>query len=357
MSSSATRWNAAARIALGAFAAFAVAAPWLLDASHLTLATEFFTLLVLALMWNLLAGYADIISVGQHGFVGVGAYAFYGLTVHAHVDPFLAMPLTALITALLAVPAMAVIFRLRTAYLAVGTWVVAEVLSLIAGKLPGFGGGSGTSLPIPIVKTFGSSTIARIDLFYAMSLGLALASFIATWVLLRSRVGLGLTAIRDNEEAAGAAGVNLPASRIICFLWTAPVLGLVGVLVTLEKLRIAPSASFNIADWTIYPIFIVIIGGIGSLEGPIIGAIIYVVLREYLAGYGAWYPIALGIVSIAVMLKEPRGLWGLLRRAGLGEIVPVSHVPDAAVRGDTDTMQVADLTKSRHVPANARPVQ
>jgi branched-chain amino acid transport system permease protein len=346
MSTTVQSWNAAARIALGVFVALAVAAPWLLDASHLTLATEFFTLLVLALMWNLLAGYADIISVGQHGFVGVGAYAFYGLTVHAHVDPFLAIPLTALITVLLAIPAMAVIFRLRTAYLAVGTWVVAEVLSLVAGKLPGFGGGSGTSLPIPIVKAFGSSTIARIDLFYVLSLGLALASFTATWMLLRSRVGLGLTAIRDNEEAAASAGVNVPVSRIVCFLSTAPILGLVGVLVTLEKLRVAPSASFNIADWTIYPIFIVIIGGIGSLEGPIIGAIIYVVLREYLAGYGAWYPIALGVVSIAVMLKEPRGLWGVLRRTGIGEILPVSHLPHVVAERSTD---LTDVPESRYI--------
>jgi branched-chain amino acid transport system permease protein len=346
MSNSVTSFNAAARLVLVVFVGLSVAAPWLLDASHLTLATEFFILLVLALMWNLLAGYADIISVGQHGFVGVGAYAFYGLTVHARLDPFIAIPLTALVTTLLAVPAMAVIFRLRTAYLAVGTWVVAEVLSLVAGKLPGFGGGSGTSLPIPIVKAFGASTIVRIEFFYALSLGLAIASFVATWALLRSRVGIGLTAIRDNEEAAAAAGVNVPASRVICFLWTAPILGLVGVLVTLAKLRVAPTASFSIADWTIYPIFIVIIGGIGSLEGPIIGAIIYVILREYLAGYGAWYPIALGVVSIAVMLKEPRGIWGLLRRAGVGEIVPVSHVPHVTQRAGTGAAHVAE---SRYV--------
>nr|ART36362.1 C549 [uncultured bacterium] len=322
-------WVNGTRAALGLLGLLALAAPWLFDAGHLTVATEFFTLLVLALMWNLLAGYADIISVGQHGFVGVGAYAFFGLTALAHVDPFLAIPLAALVTALIAVPAMAVVFRLRTAYLAVGTWVVAEVLSLVAGKLPGFGGGSGTSLPIPIAKAFGSSSIARVDMFYAMSLALALASFAATWALLRSRVGLGLTAMRDNEEAAGSAGVNLPLSRIVCFLWTAPVLGSVGALVTLAKLRVAPSASFNIADWTIYPIFIVIIGGIGSLEGPMLGALVYIVLREYLAGYGAWYPIALGVVSISVMLKEPRGLWGVLRRAGLAEVIPVSHFPRA----------------------------
>ena len=281
----------------------------------------------MALMWNLLAGYADIVTVGQHAFVGVGAYAFFGLTALAHVDEFAAIALAGVITLVLAVPAMLAIFRLRAAYLAVGAWVVAEVLSLIAGKLPGFGGGSGVSLPIAVVKAFGSSQRDRIAHFYFLSLALALIAFLSTWALLRSRIGLGLTAMRDNEEAAGSAGVNLDLARIVCFLWTAPFLGLAGVLVTLQKLRVAPSASFSIMDWTIFIIFMVVIGGVGSLEGPIIGAVLFFALREYLAGFGAWYLILLGLLSILIMLTEPRGLWGLARRLGVGAVIPVSHRP------------------------------
>ena len=103
--------------------------------------------------------------------------------------------------------------------------------------------------------------------------------------------------MRDNEEAAGSAGVNLVRTRILCFLWTAPFLGLAGVMTALEKLRVAPSASFSITDWTIDIIFIVVIGGIGSLEGPIIGAIVFFVLRQWLADFGAWYLILLGRAS------------------------------------------------------------
>src|SRR5271165_1596449 len=103
-----------------------LAGPWLFDANAQTVMTEFFVVLTLALMWNLLAGYADIISVGQQGFVGVGAYAFFGFTALAHLSVWLAIPLAALTTLIIAVPVMAVIFRLRTAYLAVGTWVAAE---------------------------------------------------------------------------------------------------------------------------------------------------------------------------------------------------------------------------------------
>lgn len=315
----------AARAALIVLLLVCAAGPWLLSANAMSVLTELFILLTIALMWNLLAGYADIVSVGQHGFVGVGAYAFFGLTAVAHFNPFLAAPLAALIATLIAIPAMAIIFRLRAAYLAVGAWVEAETLSLIAGKLPGFGGGSGASLPIPIAKAFGATVAARVDAFYWLSLALAAVAFAATWALLRSRVGLGLIAMRDNEEAAGSAGVNLTLSRIICFLWTAPFLGLAGALVALEKLRVAPSASFSIADWTIFPIFAVVIGGIGSLEGPVIGAVVFIVLRENLSGFGAWYPIALGVASIVVMVKEPRGLWGLARRLGVGELVPVAN--------------------------------
>jgi len=138
--------------------------------------------------------------------------------------------------------------------------------------------------------------------------------------------------MRDNEEAAGASGVNLDLTRVICFLFTAPILGLTGVLVTLEKLRIAPSASFSITDWTIFVIFIVVIGGIGSLEGPIIGTAVFFLLREYLSNFGTWYLIVLGMVSIATILIEPKGLWGVWRRIGYPEIIPVTQkVPEISL--------------------------
>jgi branched-chain amino acid transport system permease protein len=314
-----------ARVALALTIMLCAAGPWIFDSGQLTLLTEFFSVLVLVLVWNLLAGFADIVSVGQHAFVGVGAYAFYGLTVLAGINAFAAIPLAMLITLLLAIPCVAIVFRLRTAYLAVGTWVVAEVLMLTAGKLPGFGFGSGTSLPIPIVKEFGASAGARMTHFYIMAFVLALTAFGATWLLLRSRFGLGLTAMRDNEEAAGSAGVDLIFSRAACFLWTAPILGFVGVLVTLQKLRVAPTASFSITDWTIYIIFIAVIGGVGSLEGPIVGTIVFFLLREYLANFGTWYLILLGALSIAIVLVMPQGLWGLWRKHISVGLLPIGH--------------------------------
>jgi len=303
------------------------AAPYFLGATQLVVLTEFLSMLVLAVMWNLLAGYADIVTVGQHAFVGVGAYAFFGFAALAGLDPYRSIPLAGIVALIIAVPAMLLVFRLRTAYLAIGTWVVAEVLMLVAGKLEAWGGGSGTSLPISIVLSLGRVRNDRLAVIYWLAFALAAAAMLVTYFLLRSRIGVGLTAMRDNEEGAAAIGVNITRARILCFLGTAPFLGMAGAIITLQKLRIAPPASFSITDFTVFIIFNVVIGGIGSFEGPIIGTIVYFVLREYLSELGTWNLILLGTFSIVVILIERRGLWGLIRRILGDDIVPVAHKP------------------------------
>jgi branched-chain amino acid transport system permease protein len=321
---------------LALLAAMLVAAPWIFDPANLQVLTELLCLLVLAVMWNLLAGYADIVTIGQHGFVGIGCYAFYALAVLADVDPYLAIPLAGLATLVFALPAMVVIFRLRAAYLSVGTWVVAEVMMLGAGKFNAFGAGLGVSLPVSVVRQFGAQMVERFTTIYWISLILAIAAMGSTYLLMRSATGIGLTAMRDDEDAAGTVGVNLFRSRVVCFLWTAPFLGLTGALITLQKLRIAPAASFSIIDWTVYIIFIVVIGGVGSFEGPIIGTFVFFLIREYLQDWGVWHFIVLGCVSIAVILIEPRGIWGLLRRVVPGDLIPVSHTPKPGAQAGGD---------------------
>jgi branched-chain amino acid transport system permease protein len=330
-----------ARLVCAAAVAAAAAAPLLLSQNDVVLLTEFMSMLVLAIMWNLLAGYADIVTVGQHAFVGVGAYAFFGFTALAGLDPYLSIPLAGVAALAIAVPAMVLVFRLRTAYLAIGTWVVAEVLMLIAGKLDAFGGGSGTSLPISIVLSFGRTRGDRLAVIYWLAFALAATAMLATYVLLRSRIGVGLTAMRDNEEGAAAVGVNITYARILCFLGTAPFLGMAGAIITLQKLRIAPPASFSITDWTVFVIFNVVIGGIGSFEGPIIGTIVYFVLRQYLSGLGPVHLILLGSFSIITILVERRGLWGLVRRMLDDDLLPIAHKPSPAFRASALLLRAA----------------
>jgi branched-chain amino acid transport system permease protein len=318
------------RLLLGIGCLFLCLSPWILDANALQIATQFLCLVTVALMWNVLAGYTDIMTLGQHMFVGVGAYAFFGMVSLLGIDPYLAIFAAGAVALVFAIPVMFVVFRLRAAYLAVGTWVVAEVFLLIAGRIPRFGLGTGISLPLSVARAFGSDASTRTVAVYLLALVIAMTAYLATWLLLRSRLGIGLTAIRDNEEAASALGVDLVKARIFAFLWTAPFLGMVGAVVALQKMRISPQASFSFLDWTVFVIFIVVIGGIGSLEGPIIGAVIYFALREYLGDLGTWYLIVLGSISIIVMLIEPRGVWALLRRHVGQDIIPVSHRSGAA---------------------------
>jgi branched-chain amino acid transport system permease protein len=314
------------RLALAGVAIGLAAGPFFLSDTQLGVLADFFSMLVLAILWNLLAGYADIVTIGQHAFVGVGAYAFYAFAALAGVDPYLSIPLAGVVALIIAVPTMALLFRLRTAYFSIGTWVVAEVMMLGAGKIEAFGGGSGISVPIEILRAFGSTRSGRLATIYWLGFVLAAFALGSTYLLLRSRFGVGLMAMRENEESAASVGVNVARARILCFLGVAPVLGITGALITLQKLRIAPQASFSIVDWSILITFIVVIGGIGTIEGPVLGTIFFFVLREYLSDLGTWHLILLGTFSIAIILIDRRGIWGLVRRFALpADLIPIAH--------------------------------
>jgi branched-chain amino acid transport system permease protein len=168
---------------------------------------------------------------------------------------------------------------------------------------------------------------AREALSYWLALGVAVCVIAVIYLFLRSRQGLALTAIRDNELAASSLGIDIWRTKFVVYLVTSALTAMVGALIYLQKLRISPDAAFSVNDWTAFVIFIVVIGGIGTIEGPIIGTLIFFALRETLADLGAVYLMVLGVVAILVMLRAPKGVWGLIRaRFGL-ELFPLSfHV-------------------------------
>ena len=128
------------------------AAPWWASSSFLHLAGEFAVYLALATLWNLLAGYTGLVSVGQQAYVGLGGYITFSLALFLGVHPLLAIPLAGLVAALVAIPVASLVFRLAGAYFAIGTWVMAEVFRLIAAQATALGGGSGISLPATVTK-------------------------------------------------------------------------------------------------------------------------------------------------------------------------------------------------------------
>ncbi|WEK52174.1 MAG: branched-chain amino acid ABC transporter permease [Candidatus Kaistia colombiensis] len=287
------------------------------------------TMLTLAQIWNLLAGYGGLVSVGQQAFVGLGAYAMFAGVILLGWNPVWAIPLGGLAALVLAVPTAFFAFRLQGAYFAIGTWVIAEVTRLLVAQWKTLGGGTGTSLPreatsnivgTDMIRTLFSvrEAAARDILAYWLALVLVVAVTGGIYWLLRSRLGLALAAVRDNVEAARSVGVDAGRIKWAVFLIAAAATGLTGALIFMQTARISPDAAFAVTDWTAYVIFIVVIGGIGTIEGPILGVIVFFVLRSALADYGSWYLMTLGLIAITVMLFAPKGLWGLISaRSGL----------------------------------------
>jgi branched-chain amino acid transport system permease protein len=289
----------------GALVAVLALAPMWATLGQLRNLVELLTLLTLAQMWNLLAGYAGLVSIGQQAYIGIGAYAFYALGDKASVQPYLAVLLAGLVAAAISLPSAALVFRLRAGYFAIGTWVVAEVFHLLVLNTSWLGGGAGVSI------LFVSDIERRTRSFatYWMALGLGLGAVALAFLMLRSRVGLALTAIRDNEDGAEGIGVDVLRAKVGVYVAAAFGCGLAGAVTYLSLLRIQPDAAFTV-NWTAFMIFIVVIGGLGTLEGPIIGTVIFYALQQQFSSYGVWYLVALGVVAVAIAVWVPQGIWG-----------------------------------------------
>lgn len=288
--------------------------PVLLGRSEIRYMTDLFVLIAVAQLWNLLAGYLGIVSIGQHAFVGLGAYAFFALTQLLGIHPFLSLALTFPIGCLVALPSFLLLARLRLAYFAIASWVLAEVLMLILGQRPAFGGGTGSSFATATIKMFGAGVSERIANTYWLCLGMLGIVMASMLLLLRSRGGLAIRALRDDEVAAVAAGINPLLTRAVLFSLCGGMLAVIGAIDTLQKLRISPAGSFSLQDWTVMIIFVVVIGGLGTVTGPIVGAIAFVLFRETLSDFGPLYLAAMGVLAVGVMLLEPRGLVVILTR-------------------------------------------
>lgn len=307
-------------------------------------------LLVLALNWNMLAGFAGLVSVGQQLFVGVGAYVMFAAAILWGLDPLTGGLIGGLVAMVLSVPVAFFVFRLNGAYFAIGTWAVADIARLSFSQWQALGGGTGTALPrgaardMPGVQllreVLGVSPAAAVDMLtYWLALGLVVAMLVASWIFLRSRMGLGLQAVRDNPVAARSVGVDPVRLKALVFLLTAFATGLCGALIFIQTGRISPDAAFSVIDWTAFVIFIVVIGGIGTLPGPIIGVLVFYGLQRLLSDYGTVYLIVLGVIGIVVMLFARRGLWGGFTQWTGFNLLPLEHAPpkrpDTGIRRNT----------------------
>jgi branched-chain amino acid transport system permease protein len=283
-------------------------------------AVEVMCYLVLAQMWNLMAGYGGLMSVGIQTFVGVGAYSVLVLAQHMGVHPFIAIPIGGVVAAIVAAATSVLVFRMRGGYFAIGTWVLAEVFRIVFSNISVLGGGSGQSLTV-MVRIEKATREAGI--FWIAAIVLIIAS-IAINLLLRSRFGLGLTALRDSEDAAESQGVDVKALKLQVYVLSSFGAGLVGAIYFTNILRISPAAAFD-ANWAVAAIFIVVIGGVGTVEGPIIGTAVFFALRWLLADYGAAYWLVMGAVAVVVIMFAPAGIWGFVRSRFDLQLLPLQR--------------------------------
>ena len=325
------RSTAASRAALGASGVLAVVAaslPFWAESSWMREFVEIACYFIFAMMWNLLAGYGGMVSIGQQAFFGFGGYAMLILADVAGLNPFLAIPLAALATGLVAVPVSRVAFRLQGGYFAIGTWVISEVFRLSFANATFVGGGSGTSLTA--LRGFDKAT--RESVTFWTALVCVVASVALVYGFLRSKQGLALLAIRDNEVAAESHGIPVQRMKLAVYVVAALGAGLAGALYFVGNLRISPDAAFSV-NWTAFAIFMVVIGGIGRIEGPIVGAFIFWAMNKLFSDYGTWYLLGLGLLAIVVTIFFKQGLWGWAQQRWGLTLFPVSRQLKVTLNG------------------------
>ncbi len=293
--------------------------PALFSANAMNALTRLFVYVILAVMWNALAGYGGLISVGQQGFFGLGAYAAIRLA-NAGMEPYLALFVGAIAVGVLSIPVSMFMLKLKEGQFAIGTWVLAELTMLLVTLDPIVNGDTGTSLlqltalPAPL----------RRALTYWVALGSMVALLVVLFVLLRHRLGISIQAIRDDEDAAGSVGVRVMSTKRILYVIAAVASAIAGGLWVANTITFQPPSFFSV-NWSAFMIFMVLVGGIGTFEGAIIGAVIFFLLENYLGTSGVWYLVTIGAVSLGFALLLPRGIWGtVVRRFGLN-LLPVGY--------------------------------
>ncbi len=316
------RWTAVSKasfVGLIAGQLLLALAPFFLDAGAVDRLTTLFIYGILALMWNALAGYAGLVSVGHQAFFGLGAYAAVRLA-DAGVSPYPALLLAAVLVALLAVPIASFMLRLRGGEFAIGMWVVAALAHLLVNLDNLVQGETGTSM-IALQQYDGAQRrVITYWLALATMAGLAWAVF----ALLRSRVGVALQAIRDSPEAAESVGIRVHDTKRLIFVLSAFGCAAAGALWLATSVTFQPKTYFSV-QWTAYMLFMVLVGGIGTFEGPIIGAVIFFTIETLFGATGVYYLIGLGVVAVLFALAVPRGIWGEVERRFGIQLLPVGY--------------------------------
>ena len=316
------RWTAqsvAFAAACGAGLAILAAGPAIFAPGTTDRLTSLFVYVALAAMWNALAGYSGLVSVGQQAFFGLGAYAAIRLS-HAGMPVYPSLIAGAALVGLLALPLGEVMLRLRGGEFAIGMWVLAELAHLLVNLDTLVNGETGTSL---IAIDAVSAASRRADTYWS-AFGAMVMLLLIVFVLLRGGLGASLQAIRDDEQAAASVGVRVLAAKRVVFVLAAFGCALAGSLWLASAITFQPRAYFSV-QWTAYMIFMTLVGGLGTFEGPVLGAVLFFAVETLFGAAGVWYLVGLGGAALLFALFLPRGIWGAAERRLSLRLLPVGY--------------------------------
>lgn len=316
------RWTRSSRLALstmGAVLCLLVLAPLGLGAGAVDRMTALFVYVILAAMWNALAGFGGLVSVGQQVFFGLGAYFTIRLA-DAGLNPFLSLFAAALITGAISLPLSLFMLRLKGGEFAIGMWVISALTHMLVNLDRLIQGETGTSLIS--LNAYESGTRRAVIYWLALASMAALLGIL--FALLRSRTGAAIQAIRDNEDAAASVGVHVIGTKRLLFVLAAFGIAIAGGLWLASATTFQPKTYFSV-QWTAYMIFMVLVGGIGKFEGAILGAVLFFIIETFFGSLGVWYLIGLGATAVIFSLYLPRGLWGEIERRFDLQVLPVGY--------------------------------
>ncbi len=316
------RWTRRSAGAIGFFAACAAllgAGPWIFSSSVIDHLTTLFVYILLAITWNALAGYGGLVSVGQQAFFGLGAYAVIRLSA-AGVPVYPALIAGGVFAALVALLFSTFMLELRDGEFAIGMWVLATLTQLLVMLDPIVQGATGTSL----FALENTDPGQRRTAVYLIALAVLITIGGALYALLRSRLGAALQAIRDEEQAARSIGIRVQHAKYVVFVFAGLGAGLAGSIWLANSISFQPNTFFGV-QWTAYMIFMTLVGGIGTFEGPILGAVIFFAIEAAFGSAGVWYLVGLGAVAIGFALFAPAGIWGAVENRFAPGLLPVGR--------------------------------
>ena len=290
---------------LALLAAALVALPRFVTSYKLLTYTRFLILALMAQGWNLIGGFTGYAAFGNVAFFGIGAYTTGLLMLGRwHVPFFPALFAGALLAAAVAALIGLPVLRLKGHYFAIATLGVAEAFRQIADTWDSVTEGS-TGIDLPL-KTEG-------EFFYYTALALVAAGMVATALLMRSKIGYGWVAIREDQDAARMLGINTTLFKVLAFALSAAFAALAGGITAYQNIHVTPTDFFKL-DYTLQMIIACIIGGPGTVFGPVLGAAVYQLLSTYVwSSFIELHPTVLGLIIIFFIVFLPRGLMPLVK--------------------------------------------